>query len=432
MAPATGARLSSMPQSSTLARYLPALRYRDYRFLWLSSLSSGAAAWALIVARGWLVYDISGSSIWVGLATFSAMIPMFVMPPVAGFLADRLERRVLLTWVYALQILNNLVLAVLALTGVIEIWHIVLLSFLNGSVRATQMPVTQALLPNVVPKANLLNAITLNASTVHGSRLFGAALIAPLLIGAGAGGAFILTTGLYAAALLFSLAIRTASKGEMERDKSALHNFFAGVRFIYGHPTILPLMIVVFLHCCLTMSFESLLPVISDEQLGGGDGGFSYLMMAVGAGALVGVLGLSLIDRAQTRGRLLVVTGLVSGIAPIGLALSSAMPLALVSAAGMGAAQSGFMALTAVFIQAEVPDAIRGRVMSVYLWHIGGMMASFNLMNGALADVVGAPVLLIVPGIIFAVVVPVSVLRLSLRQLYSRGVVQPAPVLAAG
>jgi MFS family permease len=360
------------------------------------------------------------------------MIPMFLMPPVAGFLADRLERRVMLAWVCALQILNNLVLAILALTGVIEIWHVVLLSFLNGSVRATQMPVTQALLPNVVPRANLINAIALNASTVHGSRLFGAALIAPLLIGTGAGGAFVLTTGLYGAALLFSLAIRTASKGEMDRDKSALHNFFAGARFIYGHPTILPLMIVVVLHCCLTMSFESLLPVIADERLGAGDGGFSYLMMAVGAGALIGVLGLSMIDRAQTRGRLLVVTGVVSGIAPVGLALSSTMPLALVSAAGMGAAQSVFMVLAAGFIQAEVPDAIRGRVMSVYLWSLGGIMALFNLMNGALGDIVGSPVLLIVPGSIFAVVIPVSVLRLSLRQLYARGVVQPAASTGAG
>ncbi len=408
-------------------RYLPALQHSDFRNLWASSLSGGSAAWALIVARGWLAYELSGSSLWVGLTTFAAMIPLFLVPPVAGFLADRFERRRLLTLAYAVQFAQVSGLAILALTDLIEPWTLVVFAFTNGIARAAQMPVTQALLPNVVPRERLLNAIALNAATLHGSRLVGAGLIAPLLATSGAGPAFILCTGFYALAMLLTLRIRTSSTGEMDRTKSGIQNFLVGMRYVYSHPLVLPLVVVIFLHCALTMSFESLLPVLSAEKLGGGDAGFSYLMMAVGAGALVGVLSLATIQSPQTRGRLLLLTGLASGVAPLGLAVSTSLVPALASAALMGGSQAAFMALTATFLQAIVPDAIRGRVMSVYLWHIGGMMASFNLANGALADTVGAPVLLIAPGLLFVGIIGFSVSKEALRQLYARGAVAMAP-----
>ena len=117
-------------------RLLPSLAYRDFRYLWMTTLSSSGAAWGLIVARGWLVYDLSESSVWVGVTTFAAMIPLFLVPPFAGFLADKFQRRRLLGYVFVLQLAHNAVLAALALTGVIEPWHLVVLAFFNGSARA--------------------------------------------------------------------------------------------------------------------------------------------------------------------------------------------------------------------------------------------------------------------------------------------------------
>ena len=409
-------------------RFLSALQFRDYRYLWLSSLFASAAAWALIVARGWLVYDLSGSSIWVGATTFAAMIPLFLMPPIAGFLADKFERRRLLTYVFALQVVHNVALAALALTDVIEPWHVVALAVFNGSARAAQMPVTQALLPNLVPKSHLLNAIALSSATIHGSRLLGAGIVAPLLVTLGAGPAFVACSAFYAGALFFSTRIESTSSGEIKAGESMTQSFTAGIRYVFGHPLVRPLVIVVFLHCCLTMSFESLLPVLSDEQLNAGDGGFSYLMMAVGGGSLVGVMGLATLQNATVRGRLLIVTGVVSGISPIGLALSSSLGPALVGAAAMGASQASFMALTASFLQTIVPDSIRGRVMSVYLLSIGGVMASFNLINGVLADSVGAPLLLSIAGLVFVAILLFSTAHFALRQLFTQGeVVSPAP-----
>ncbi len=418
------------PAISLFDHFLPSLRYQDYRRVWSASLFAGAAAWGLIVARGWLVYEVSGSSLWVGITTFAAMIPLFLVPPIAGYLADRLERRRLLSAVFTLQLAHNLILAILVITSIIEIWHIVLLSFINGAARAAQMPATAALIPNLVPKERILNAIALNAATIHGSRLVGAGVVIPLIAGSSGAGAFLLCTGFYVLALLFSIRIQSTSTGKLEAQKSIAENFLAGIRYVYGHPTLYPLVMVVFLHCCLTMAFESLLPVLSDVRLGGGSAGFSYLMMAVGGGSLVGVLALAPITKAQSRGRLLLFTGVISGLAPMGLAAATSMWTAALAAASMGASQAGFMAISAAMIQAIIPDEIRGRVMSIYLWHIGGVMASFNLLNGSLADVVGAPILLWVAGLAFVAVIPISFIRPHLRRVYMSGVVTPAPAAA--
>ncbi len=404
-------------------RFGAALRHREYRILWMATLSGGAAAWALIVARGWLIYELSGSALWVGVTVFAAMAPMFIMPPIAGYLADRMDRRTLLAWVFAAQLAHNLTLAALALTGAIEIWHLIGLSVVNGAARATQMPAAQALLPNLVPPADLLNAVALNSATMQGSRLVGAGLIAPLMATVGAAGAFVLCTLFYGLGLFLILRIRTRSTGQIAADRGATANFFAGFVYVYRHPVILPLFVVVFLHCCLTMSFESLLPVVSEQRLGAGGLGATYLMMGVGAGALISGVGIAGVQSQQTRGRLLLVTAFASGLAPIGLALSPDMRIAVLATAGMGAAQAGFMTISATMIQSIVPDAIRGRVMSVYMWYIGGMMASFNLINGALADAIGVPLLLSVAGLAFTVIVPISLLRFPLRRLYMRGLV---------
>ena len=213
----------------------------------------------------------------------------------------------------------------------------------------------------------------------------------------------------------------------MASGESGLRNFTAGLRYVVGHPFVRPLVIVVFFHCSLTMSFESMLPVLSDEQLGA-DGGFSYLMMAVGGGSLVGVMGLSGLKNAALRGRWLLVAGVVSGISPLGLAFSTNLAPALTGAVFMGASQAAFMALTASFLQEIIPDAIRGRAMSVYLLSLGGVMAVFNLINGFLADDVGAPVLLTIAALAFLAILAVSLGHFPLRRLFTQGAVAvPAP-----
>lgn len=409
--PVSGARAKG-------AQILVSLQYPDYRRLWIASLAAGAAHWALIVARGWLVFDLTDSSVLVGVVTFAAMIPRFVVSPFAGLLADRMDRRVLLAWTYGINLANGLLLAALTLGGLIEVWHLVVLSLVNGAGRASQMPAAGALVPNLVPRTNLLNAIALNAATVHGTRLLGPLSIAPLLATTGPSGAFLLCAALYAVGLFHVLRIRTVSTGVVQAERGIVNNLLAGLHYVYHHPVLLPLIILAVAHCALTMSFESLLPVLSRDKFNASGAGFGYIMMAVGGGAMVGVMGLAGIGSERVRGRLLLLAGLGSGLAPIGLALSPNLYVALGAAAVMGLTQGSFMTLFASIVQAIVPDAIRGRVTSINNLHIGGMMAAFNLVNGSLADLVGAPLILALTGGAFAIVVPLSLLSLNVRRVY--------------
>ena len=429
------------------SRFLAALEYGDFQTLWTANFFAGAAAWALIVARGWIVYEFSDSSLWVGVVTFAAMIPRVAVSPFTGYLSDRFDRRTVLRVMFAVNVLHNVVLGFLMLSGSAEIWHIVVLSVVNGSARAAQMPAGQALIPNLVPRELLLNAIALNQATMHGSRLLGPLAIIPLLATTGTTGAIFLCAGFYAISLVQTMRLRTASTGRIDRRQSFARNFAEGAIYVYKTPILFSVVVMAIFHCGLVMSFESLLPVLSTRLLdSGGDGanflrlvtqlltesgaGFSVLMMAVGAGALSSAIILAGISSDITKGRLFFAFGALSGLSSLALGLSPNLATALPSAMLLGVSSAAFMTLTHTMIQSIVPDGVRGRVGAIYSVHIGGMMASFNLLNGVLADYVGAPLILMVTGFAFALIVVASWQFVTMRVIYRGGVVRYAQAAA--
>ena len=429
------------------SRFLAALEYGDFQTLWTANFFAGAAAWALIVARGWIVYEFSDSSLWVGVVTFAAMIPRVAVSPFTGYLSDRFDRRTVLRVMFAVNLLHNLVLGFLMLSGSAEIWHIVVLSVVNGSARAAQMPAGQALIPNLVPRTLLLNAIALNQATMHGSRLLGPLAIIPLLATTGTTGAIFLCAGFYAISLVQTLRLRTASTGVINRRQSFARNFSEGAVYVYKTPILFSVVVMAIFHCGLVMSFESLLPVLSTKLLDSGDGGagflllltqilnesgagFSVLMMAVGAGALSSAIILAGISSDVTKGRLFFAFGAMSGLSSLALGLSPNLATALPSAILLGVSSAAFMTLTHTMIQTIVPDGVRGRVGAIYSVHIGGMMASFNLLNGVLADHVGAPLILMVTGFAFALIVVASWQFVTMRVIYRGGVARFAQAAA--
>ena len=423
---------------SIVSRYFTSLQYSEYRKLWLSALASQSAVWALIVARAALVFEETGSAAWTGGVTFAAMIPSVFMAPIAGYLSDRFDRRTVLACAFSVNLAQNLVLAILVVTGAIEPWHVLVLSVINGSARATNMPSGQALLANLVPRQQMLNAVSLYQAVQQGARFSGPFLILLLLWITGHDDlVFFLCAGLYAVGLALVLNIRTASRGVVEVGKGViLRNLSAGLGYMYHNPLILSLILLVVAHCGMTMSFESLFPVFSREQLNmegksGVLGGASYLMVGYGAAALVTALGLAGVRSDRTRGRLILWLGVLSGITPVALALSPNLQVAMLGAAAMGFSQAGFMTLSHAMLQTLAPDAIRGRLLGVYSWHIQGFMASFNLVNGTLATIEGltASIILGAGGIAFIVVMAGSFGRVPLRQLYARGV--PAEAVAS-
>ena len=415
------------------SQYLVSFQHPGYGKMWLASLSSSSSAWALIVARAALILDITGSAAWTGYVTFAAMIPGVMVSPIAGYLADRFDRRTVMAWAYGVNLAQILLLAFLVANGSIQPWHLLVLAVVNGTARSIQTPSSQALLVNLVPREQITNAVSLFQVTFQGSRFTGPVLIlAVLWFTDKPEWPYYLCAALYVIGLGLALSVRTASRGVVEAGRGMrviMRNMGAGLIFMYHHPLILSLVLLVVAHCGMTMSFESLLPVLSRERLGvensaGVLGRFSLLMVGYGVGAIVAALYLAGVKAEGTRGRLLLWLGVLSGLAPAALGLSPNLLLAVLATAGMGLSQGGFMTLSAAMMQTIAPDEIRGRMMGVYNWHILGFMASFNLVNGTLVSFTGlsASIVLAAGGIGFVAVAVLSLGRVPLRQLYSQGV----------
>ena len=456
----------SPPQRNYLAqkayRFLAALIFRDFRFLAIASLASGSGAWALIVARGAWVFSIpelhATWGLWVGLITFAAMSPRFFATPFIGYLADKVTRKTLLQWVYALQLAQASVMALLVMLGVDNPWYVVALAVINGTLRATQQTAAQSLTPNLVDRERLPNAVALNEAMQQGSRAVGPAILlaVSVLVGSGAifqsGGAsfsiqnLALTIGtsavvfwscavFYLVALVAALSIRTVSSGVIDRNRSFWSNTAAGFVYSYTTPLIFGIILMALAHCVLVMSFESMLPPLALEKLSADGVTFDQndvyaLMTALGIGALLSSVFVGGIVSHLTRGRVFLLLGFTSSLTPIGLGLSSQTGLSVIAAVLMGLGTSGFMTITHTVIHSVVPDEIRGRVASVYSMHVGGSMAFANLLYGALADFWQAGMIMAVSGAAFTLVVVGTLVGSGFwRGIYFRG--EARPVAAA-
>ena len=448
--------------AAPLNRFLQALEHQDYFTLWTANLCAGAAAWALIVSRAVLTNEMTDLYLWVGVVTFAAMIPRVFSTVITGFLADRFNRQTVLQWTYTLNLAHNILLAFLVMVGLANVWWLVALSLLNGTLRSAQMTTTQSLVPNLVPREVLPNAIALNEATQQGSRFVGglvAFLITPLF---GTEPVFWACAVLYAAGLVQVARIVTRSTGRMDTRRGFFGNLVAGFGYVYSHPKVLAMVLIVLAHCSLVMSYESVLPVLAEDKLGSSDGGGllvlvllallnvlgvsaenltnawpSFLLMGVGIGAMLTAIWLAGIRSERTRGKLFLVFGVASGLGPLVMALSSDPLLSLAAAVAIGMSQGGFMTITHTIIQSIVDDSVRGRVSGVYSFHVGGSMALANLFNAGLVNVgdifasfsfLTAPLVLSGGGILFIVALVASLGSRSLRDIYFP---RPAAAVAA-
>jgi MFS family permease len=372
------------------------------------------------VIRSSLIYSETHSSSLVGIAVFAALIPQLIIPPIAGVLADRMDRRTLLSWTYAINTAQNGALFMLAALGLVEVWMLIAFSVLNGVARSAQMPVAQAMSASLVPREHLLNALSLSASTQHGSRLIGPGIVTPLLALVGPAPAFAACAIFYLIGWykILQLTPREPASGQRE---SFIDNFKGGFVYVYSRPVLRFMLVIVFCHCGLTMAFESLLPEFSHTRLGTSEeAGIGPLLMGVGLGAFISSVFISGIQTSRARGNTMIVTGVVSGLGQVALSLTGTLPLAVVAAAFMGGAQAAFMTMGQAVTQSIAADEFRGRVASINTFSLGGVMATMNLLNGSLADELGAQPLLFIHGFIFFGIMVASLFLLTGRRVYGR------------
>ena len=412
-------------QPGFLLRIFPAMEYLEYRRMFYAAGLSAISLWAMITARGWLAYDLTGSPSGTGIVTFAAIGP-WVLAPIGGALADRFDRAKIVMLSRVGAALCALILAYLAFSGALAMWNLVLVTLFSGIIRSAEMPAQQALLPNTIKMHALLSAVTMASMMQFGSKVIGP-VAGPVIKNYGAEWVFVATAMLLALSIYQMTRMTTRSTGGIAGStngimRDTVQNVRVGLRYLGRAPSVRLMIVMVSLHCMFTMAFDfSLLPAYADLILGGGQAEYGYLLMAIGGGAFASTIVLSMMPAGRVRGRVFLVVGVFSGLSLIWVGVADTMLLALIGGAMAGASQAMFMALTSAMIQAVLPDSVRGRVMSLYMMFAGGIMAVMILANGLAADYISIRILLIGPGIIFALIMIAALVLPRIRSVIRNG-----------
>lgn len=416
------------------------LRSRNYLWFWLSLLASFAGLQINVIARGWLVWELTGSAFFVGIVSFSFGIPMLLFSLLGGAIADRVAKRGLLQISQAFQGVIALLIAILVTTGMIAFWHLAAAAACTGLAFCFDGPARQAMIPELVGRRALLNAIALNSSAMNLMRVLGPTLGGVLLVAIGSAGVFFIVVGFYVAAFaaLSMLSIsKTVQKphmvdepsfvpvradfGSQSRSFTLVRSVWAdvaeGVSYIRRSPLLVSLLALAFVPLAFGLPHQVLLPVFADDVLGVGEFGYGMLMAASGVGALIASLGIASLGDYRRKGILLLVLALGFGVTLVGFGLSESYVLSLALLVAVGLSSTGYMTLNATLIQMNVTPGMLGRVMSIYMLTIA-LMPMGAMPLGALGDLIGVGTAVAGGGVIvFLFGLAVLFLRPNLRRL---------------
>ena len=414
-----------MPSFTTIIdERFPALNQYDYRRLFINGFFTYGARWADILARGWLVFELSGNSATaVGWVAFASFLPAIVVGPIAGVLADHIDRRNVLIFGTLGGVIFTLLQVVVIVTDVVQVWHVILLGFLSGAAQSTTIAARQSLIANVVKKEQLMNAVALTALARHGSRIFGPLIGTVLLTTVGAAPVFILSTLLLLIGLIELIRMNYRMDPEAENKLShgvsvgavvsnVSNELLSGVQYIRNDNRILTIVWLVAAHCGLTMSIDALLPTRVTD-LNGEEDLFGLALIAIGVGSVVGTIIISQLSNDSQRAWTFRVMAVGSGIGPIVLGSSGTATIFIIGALIAGFTQSAFMAMTSTFVQEVVSDEFRGRVLSLYIMLAGGTMAFLNLGFGRVTDLFDVRAVFILPAVLWLIIIAVAVFKSS-------------------
>ncbi|MDA0351519.1 MAG: MFS transporter [Chloroflexi bacterium] len=342
-----------------------ALQNAQFRMLWFGMLFAQAAMQMNLVSRAWLAYTISGSAVALGLVSLARGLPQSALSLFGGAIADRANKKALLIAVQFMLAALSAVNAVLVHLDIVQVWHLVVLSVLQGLIFAFNMPTRQAIIPEIVPEDQLPNAVALNSSGMNLNRVLAPSL-AGLLLAWHPALAFDLIAVFYGMAALMLLRLPSLAPAA-KRSRSALADMVDGVRYVGANPALRSLIVLAFIPVMIGMPFQQLLPVFQKDVLHVGEASLGFMYAAVGVGSLIGSLSVGAIQGAETRARLQMFAGIAFGALLVAFALSPFLGLSLVVLAVVGLASQGYMTLNSVMIMERTDRAYYGRVMSIYM-----------------------------------------------------------------
>jgi MFS family permease len=394
-----------------------AFRNPNYRIFWTGALISNVGAWMQNVALGWLVLELSDSAFMLGLVGFAGTLPWLVLLLVGGVYADRLDRRRVLIHANVLLMAFAAVLTALTWTGVVRIWHVLVLSLASGSAIALAAPAFQAFLHDLVDRRDLQNAIAMNSAQFNLSRVVGPS-VAGLTLGAiGLAGCFGINTLSFLAAIVALVLVRARS-GPVPDGSPVWQSIVEGVGYVRDRPRIRALLAIAALVSLLAMPYSTLLPIVARDALGLDAAGLGWLFAIGGVGAVCGALSVAFRHALPRRGPWLLGCAIATGLSTLTLGLSRAPVVAGAALVAIGFFATSAVALSNTLLQELVDDAMRGRVLSMFGLAFMGTFPIANLLAGAMAGLTSASTTLAITGGLLAVVVAgMALARPRLRTL---------------
>jgi len=379
----------------------PALRSKNYRLFFAGQGISLIGNWMTQVATIWLVYNLSDSPWMLGVVAFTSQIPTLILLPFAGVFIDRWNRHRVIIATQILAMVQSLALAFLALTGVVNIWQILVLSFFQGAINAFDAPARQAFVPEIVEKKeDLANAIAINASMFNGARLIGPAIAGLLIATVGPSYCFLIDGLSYIAVIAGLLAMQLKPRKIEVTNTKPLQRLKEGFVYAFGFPPIRAILILLALVSFAGMSHTVLVPIFATKILHGDAQTLGFLMAASGVGAFAGAIYLIGRKSVVGIGKLIAISPAIMGFGLIGFGLSRVLWLSLIMMLFVGWGFIIQFAAGNTFLQTIVEDDKRGRVMSIYTMAFFGVTPFGNLVAGGLANYIGSPNTVILGGII--------------------------------
>lgn len=378
--------IGSLTRLSTFS----ALRHRDYRLFWTGSLVSLVGTWMQSTAQSYLVWELTRSPLATGLTVLFFSLPSTMLSLLGGVVADRADRRKLVLTTQLIFMLQSALLTILTFGGAIKVWQIYALALVSGTVMAFDSPGRQSMLPSLVEREDLSNAIALNSTVFNASRVIGPPIAGLVYAVAGPAWCFAVNTVTYAAILYALWIIRPRWDGPGLRQVTVWRNVVEGVHYVRTHPVERTLLLLVSLVGAFAFTYVVLMPVVASRVLGGGPAENGYLLGAAGVGATLGGLLVATL-RPRRPGKLIVSFGYAAVVCLIGFSLSRHLLLSMALSVGIGGSIMAFLATCNATIQSHVPDALRGRIMSLYTLALIGSGPLNSLIAGVLGNVLGAP-----------------------------------------
>jgi predicted MFS family arabinose efflux permease len=371
--------------------------------MWFGACTSSIGTWMQIVAQGWLIYRLSHSAFLLALDQFLGGIPIFLFSLIGGVVADRTERRKILLVSQYVQMASAAVLTVLVTAGWVHVWHILCLSFVSGLAQAFGGPAYQALIPTLVDREDMPNAIALNSIQFNMAVTIGPALAGQALAKLGEKWCFGLNALSFLAPVI-SLSMISARYLPVTTSESMFSSLKEGIKFVRKQGSMEALTILAFCMTALSTPMRTYIPVFVKDIFHRGPETYGNLLSLMGVGSICGSLAVAGIGNIQKKGRFALTMLICLGAAISGFSLSKSLPLSYAMLVLVGASMMAVFATVTSLVQLITTNEMRGRVMSVYNCAFRGGMPMGNLVSGWLVPMFTAPIVLGVNGLLLILV----------------------------